>query len=180
MKKRLSTVLLIFVLLSYMILPVNADAAEDVAPTNANQEEAQLFCAAPKDMFPFIYSTHEDWQFWRDYIGECDCEDGYLYVKNEQTGEINQVITEKVLWFQETYAFLYCITESNEIVKATYSGSDVEVLYSADAATLSNLSYYAGKLYFVDGDRLIRFDLLETEYQEITVVEDISSVYAYE
>ena len=65
-------------------------------------------------------------------------------------------------------------------MKATYSGSDVEVLYSADAATLSNLSYYAGKLYFVDGDRLIRFDLLETEYQEITVVEDISSVYAYD
>lgn len=56
--------------------------------------------------------------------------------------------------------YIYCITPENTLVQLSYDGSIQNTIYTSEN-TLSQLFYDEGNLYFVDGDSIIRIDLVE-------------------
>ena len=180
MIKRTVAYLLTILTLCCTLNPVYAHFTDEQNERPTTTEEYQIDCLAPDTLFPFIYSDSEDWQFWRDYIGDCDCDDGYLYVKDKTTGEIVQILPEKVLCFRETQEFLYCVTEDNLIKQVDYNGENAEVLYEASFGVLSELEYHAVNLFFIDGEYIVRFCLYTNEADVVADSSGIVSIYPYD
>lgn len=163
--KKVTALLLCFFLLSGMTVSVNAKTLSNddtviLVPANSYQENTY----AKDGYFPFIYQEEDGWQFWRDFIGNCDsCVDGYLYVQNLKNGAVLCVLPERVSSYRSTVDWLYCITEQNVVKKVAYNGNKAEILYTAQYGGLSDMEYYKGYLFFVDGNSVIRLSLANGE-----------------
>lgn len=133
--------------------------------------------AAPRHLYPFVYSETSALQNLT--LGPTDCVDGYLYVKNNNTGEILQILDEPILAITVTKSALYCITEDSRIIKTDYTGETYELLYPASGNSLSSLEYYNGALYFLDGNRVQKMDLSTGETITLYQQAGIASVLPY-
>lgn len=135
------------------------------------------FSTAPSHLYPFVYSETNDLQ--NIELGPNDCVDGYLYVKNRNTGEILQILDEPILAITETKNALYCITEDSRIIKTDYTGETYELLYPASSNRLSCLDYYNGALYFMDGNCVQKIDLSTGESITLFQQEGMALVFPY-
>lgn len=178
--KKVTALLLCFFLLSGMMVTVRADELDETeclenAETIVFQEE----CFAPIEFYPFVFSDDIAAETWERRLGHHSCEDGYLYVKNRDTGEIYRVLPEIIKEIRETYDYLYCISKTNFLVRSSYDGETVMILYETRYGELSNLQYSAGVLYFMDGSVLVRLDLRMNSFEDIGELENVESLDLY-
>lgn len=151
--KRLALFLTLVFLLTMLPLPVFAYdhiSTEDFTTLDD-------FGYSPESLYPFVYRLSDDWTFFREYIGPCDCEEGYLYVQDLTTKEIIQVLDVPVTNFTETEDSLYCIV-GNKIIKTDYVGRTYTELFTSDSA-ISSLEFYNNKLYFLNGNDVTTYNL---------------------
>lgn len=180
MKKLCTFVLCLAVLIS-MAGPTHAQETENLHIDE--MEPIVIFQEKPyaKDgYYPFVFSNDEYWQFWRDYIGNCeDCEEGYFYVQNRLTKEVQLLLPEKVDSFCSTLDWFYCITERNIIVKMDYNGENATILYQSNFGEMEDLEYYGGYLFFVDGAYIVRLSLINGNASIVADHEGFSNFYPY-
>lgn len=131
------------------------------------------------DYFPFVYSSDESWDWLRDYIGRTDsCQDGYLYTKKWETGEITQLLNEKVKVVRESLSYVFCITENNAFLRVNYvGGRDVQLIYQAVDSEITLLSSNRNIYLFVEGNHVIKYDALTQTLSPAAVCDRITSVY---
>lgn len=120
---------------------------------------------SPEPFLPIIYKADTNFRPWGDVVMEAvaaaQLKEGYLYRINTETGEIILLLDEPVLAAESTENYIFCITGGNKLVLTDYDGELYAVIYEAHTQLQpKSLNYWKKSLYFIDGDRIIRFDLL--------------------
>lgn len=159
----------ISVVLSLTVLLMSQSFATDFSSSALENKDSH---------FPFIYSDDADFDWFRTYIGDCSfCVPGHLYVKNLNTGEINELVDEPVQLLREAGDMLYCVTADGlSIIQTDYQSGQVEVLYNA-AQSITNMEIQGSKLYFTEGDYVTFLDLVTNQTAVITLCPNISYLY---
>ena len=133
---------------------------------------------APLHLYPFIYSEDDNFSFFREIIGPCNCIPGYLYVKNLITNEIVQLWDEPVSELVDTADFVFCITANNKIIQVDYTGTYSKVLHSS-STPLSSIIHFNTSVYFIDNYSVMRYNLSNRSIESLLHEDGITSVFPY-
>lgn len=119
--------------------------------------------------FEFIYTLDEGYEWLREALGNSkDFVADHAYVKNTQTGEIRELISEPVRQMVRDGLDLYCVTKDGMRILKTdcYGGTPVN-LYTASNGAIDYLNILERNLYFVEGEVAIRFGLDDQQVDNI-------------
>lgn len=177
MKRFLAIVLTLCMLISMSAIFVSADAIhEDDEATLVVASGEDDYGLPPENIFPFIYSLAPDWKFFREYVGVCNCKEGYLYAKNTDTNVITQLYADPVVAFAEANTNLYFITLDNKILRADYAGKNLTTIYSGGTNDITHVDYHNNKLFFAEGAAIRELNLSTMVVTDLTEVENIFSL----
>ena len=135
------------------------------------------------ETYYFLYSEAENKQWVRDYIGENDCEPGYLYVKNFTTGEITRVMDIPLKNFVRKEDVFYVVTMDDVFLKREADGSTKELyrfqhgggIYDGEHDPVSYSD--EGIIFMMDGDYVVRVDTATDEVETVTRCEQAEYLY---
>lgn len=137
------------------------------------------YSISPLHLFAFIYSEDDSFSFYREFIGPCECVPGYLYVKNLNTDEITQLWTEPVSELVDTANYVFFVTHDNKLMQTDYTGTKQSLLYEATHGSLFSIIHYNDAVYFIDGIKIMRYDLSTNRVVTLLEKEDLTSVFPY-
>ena len=127
--------------------------------------------------YPFVYSNDDSFKWFRDVVvGPNDCEEGHLYVKDQYTENIWEVLNGPVTMIQLNDNTIYCILDENKLVEVDYFGNNYRELYCSSNA-LDNLAIWGGNLYFTEKDNVKVIDTKTQEAKSIGSFKGISTFY---
>lgn len=162
------TCLLCIVMLAINMVAANAVSINEMEDYSNSDYET-------KNHYAFIYSDTDEFAWARELIGDCsNCVPGYLYVQDLLTGEIWQVINQPVDMYRSSGETLYCVIGGTTIIQTNYWGQAPTELYTSVYGVIYNIEFFEGKLYFSDGDHVIRYDLGSSLSAELAICEGIS------
>ena len=127
-------------------------------------------------LFPFIYRDNNEW-FVNNVIGPTNCQEGYLYVKNLDTGRIIQLLSQPVDVFYENSEGLYFIY-ANNIFFVTYDGQNIEKIYSSNGIINNNILELRGNdLYFCEDNKIVKYNTVTEDKTTITRASNVTMLY---
>ena len=173
MKKKIVQVISCFLSLLFLILTSTAVCAESSTPGNVSVDEWNDWNSR---YFSFIYTNDEGWAWFREYIGPNECEEGYLYVKDTISGRITKLLNEPARAFDETYDDIYCITESNKIIKVPHTGGAVTVLYEAQQGELTYIEHRDALFMFLEDEKVMAYHAVTNSIAYVTTINGICAV----
>lgn len=91
-------------------------------------------------------------------------EDQYVYYDEENllTRGTDVSVTTAV----NSTHFLYCVTKDNTLLQVSHDGSTRNVLYTGESE-IRNLAYANGRVYILDGDKIIELDVPALRYRVV-------------
>lgn len=173
MKKKIVQVISCFLSLLFLILTSTAVFAESSTPGNVSVDEWNDWNSR---YFSFIYTNDEGWAWFREYIGPNECEEGYLYVKDTISGRITKLLNEPARAFDETYDDIYCITESNKIIKVPHTGGAVTVVYEAQQGELTYIEHCDALFMFLEDEKVMAYHAVTNSIAYVTTINGICAV----
>lgn len=181
MKKKTRKILSVFVAIMMMTtLLVPVVATDSTATTTVNEIYISNVLNAGIRYFPFVYTMDDGFAWFRDnIIGTNDCCEGYLYVKDLQTGSIWQVLDEPVDFFEEYEDLLICVINEGTWVSVSLDGQGERTLYTAQNP-ISHSIIRDENLYFNDGNTIVCLDVISGFANNIVACERIDYLYVSE
>lgn len=176
-KKLFLCVMLIVLITSSMTGTVWADSPITSGEIDLSASVNPYDYAFPPDgIFPFLYDGTAP--FLTLEIDTSDCKIDRLYIYDEQSDRVREVIDETVILYTETNDYLFFMTADKVLYQASYFDTTLFVLYQSSAEEVRDLNSYYQLLYFIEDNHLIRFldgstGTLETEVMK----EAISTVF---
>ncbi|MDO4378657.1 MAG: hypothetical protein Q4C64_05850 [Erysipelotrichia bacterium] len=171
MKKLLISVLCIMM----MCFSVNVKAENDINPQDLFVENNEVSYTDEFEMdfeidgltyYPFVYRTDNLW-FIENVIGPTNCQEGYLYVKNLDTGRIIQLVSQRIGIFRETDNGLYFIY-ANNVFFVTYDGQNIEKIYNSNGIINNNILELNGNdLYFCEDNKIVKYNTVTENMNNI-------------
>ncbi|MDO4377779.1 MAG: hypothetical protein Q4C64_01340 [Erysipelotrichia bacterium] len=153
----------IMIFLSY----ANIKAATDVNTQDLLVENNEVSYAEEFEMsfsvsdltyYPFIYHENNTW-FNENVIGQADCSEGYLYIKNLDTGIIRKLVSKTINIFVEGDNLLFFIYR-NAIYSVNYDGTEIQKLYQSNGIVDEKiLELSNNNLYFTENNNICVIDL---------------------
>ena len=149
-------VILSLMICIFNLCPVSADE-DAVSISNRiinNDKNFEMdFSIDDMDYYPFIYSEKNTWEN-NNVIGPCECEEGYLYLKDLKTNTIRQLLNVKVNAVRDTNEKIFFIS-NNSIYSVDYLGTTLTKYYTG-RSKLNDMyiKYLNGNIYFVEGDTI--------------------------
>lgn len=125
--------------------------------------------------YMFIYDSNNEW-FVNNLIGPTDCQDGYLYVKNLETGKIIKLVSQPIEVFAEYGNGAYFIY-GNSIFYVDYNGNIQKVLNSNGVLNSTILELQNGNLYFCDGSKIVKYNINTQSKTTVARASDVSLLY---
>lgn len=181
MKKIISYLLCVVVLLSTVC--VNASNSVDIEELVvadkyvAYTEEFDMsFEIDGLDYYPFIYHASNEW-FIDNVIGQTTCQEGYLYSKNLNSGQIIKLVSQPVDIYRSTEYGLYFIY-SNSIFLVDYNGNNMEKIYESNGVLNTNiLEVDNDYIYFCEGNKIVKYDLDSERKSVVALANNVDMLY---
>ncbi|MGN1399038.1 MAG: hypothetical protein ACI4WG_03460 [Erysipelotrichaceae bacterium] len=136
---------------------------EEAAKWQSKRNQYSLFMYIEGDPFRSMGGKYFD-----DHFGPADYQDGYLYVKDNHADIVYQLSTQPV---EDVEVDLNLFACNHEIFKLSDDFTECESIYKGSGKinfcvydTQNDKNYK----YFVDGDKLIKFNLSDYSYQVLT------------
>jgi len=124
--------------------------------------------------FPFIYENDGNW-YQENVIGPCDCEDGYFYVKNIETGEIRKLFNVKIDFFDTSNNNVY-FAYNNSLFECAIDGSGILNLYECEKINPYTICCKDETIYFYDSGKIKIFDINSKKIIYETSAENIIKI----
>ncbi len=179
MKKLMITIICIVMMLTTSVFAHNeaADNLHVQDNTVDYLEEFELIIdKASLTYYPFIYQKGNDW-FNENVIGPADCQEGYLYSKNLNTGVIKQLVSVPVDVFREVENGVYFI-HGDTIYFTDYNGEEIKIVYQCANSLQQNiLEKYNEELYFVEAEKIIKYNVYNEEKNVLAEVTEVDMLY---
>lgn len=181
MKKILISVICLLMLFTFNVY------ASDIEPSGLEVDNNSVSYTSKFEMdftvdgltyYPFIYSSGDGFRwFVEKVVGPTNCKDGYLYVKNLVTGQIKQLVSRSVKVIRTRGNGGYFIY-GNCIFYVSYEDGGIEKIYSS----IRNLDEKVleisdNKLYFCQGDKIVRFDIESRQKNNIIQANNVSKIF---
>ena len=163
MKKIISYLLCSVMMLSTFCV-INASTNVDIddlvvndKTVNYTEDFEMTFEIDGLDYYPFIYHESNEW-FIENVIGPTSCQEGYLYSKNLESGQIIKLVSQPVEIFREDESGVYFICENN-LFFVDYNGNNIEKVYAANGVLNTEiLEVYGDDIYFCEGNKIVKYN----------------------
>ncbi len=179
MKKLMITIICIVMMLTTSVFAHNeaVDNLHVQDNTVDYLEEFELTIdKASLTYYPFIYQKDNEW-FNENVIGPADCQEGYLYSKNLNTGVIKQLASVPVDVFREVENGVYFI-HGDAIYFTDYNGEEIKIVYQCANSLQQNiLEKYNEELYFVEAEKIIKYNVYNEEKNVLAEVTEVDMLY---
>ena len=161
MKKIISYLLCSVMMLSSFCV-INASTNVDIddlvvndKTVNYTEDFEMTFEIDELDYYPFIYHESNEW-FIENVIGPTSCQEGYLYSKNLESGQIIKLVSQPVEIFREEESGVYFICENN-LFLVDYNGNNIEKVYAANGVLNTEILEVDGDdIYFCEGNKIVK------------------------
>ncbi len=181
MKKLLISVLCIMM----MCFSVNVKAENDINPQDLFVENNEASYTDEFEMdfeidgltyYPFVYRADNVW-FIENVIGPTNCQEGYLYVKNLDTGRIIQLVSQPIDIFRETDNGLYFIY-ANNVFFVIYDGQSIEKIYGSNGILNNNiLELRNNDLYFCEDNKIVKYNTVTEDKTTVVRASNVTMLY---
>lgn len=125
--------------------------------------------------YPFIYDSNNEW-FVDNLIGPTNCQNGYLYVKNLETGNITKLVSQPINVFAQFNNGVYFIF-GNSIYYVDFNGNIQETFSSNSALNSTILELQNGNLYFCEGSKIIKYNINNQTKTTVARASNVSMLF---
>lgn len=125
--------------------------------------------------YPFIYDSNNEW-FVDNLIGPTNCQNGYLYVKNLETGNIIKLISEPINVYAQFNNGVYFIF-GNSVYYVDFDGNIQKTFSSSSVLNGSILELQNGNLYFCEGSKIIKYNINNQTKTTIARANNVSMLF---
>ena len=182
MKKIISYLLCSVMMLSTFCV-INASTNVDIddlvvndKTVNYTEDFEMTFEIDGLDYYPFIYHESNEW-FIENVIGPTSCQEGYLYSKNLESGQIIKLVSQPVEIFREDESGVYFIY-SNNIFFVDYNGNNIENVYAANGVLNTGILEVDGDdIYFCEGNKIVKYNRNNDMKSIVTNANDVYMLY---
>lgn len=185
MNKELKKIIVVFLCLVTLSLNLVVQASnnvdtEDLIVTNNEvtyTDEFEMdFEVEGLTYYPFVYDENNTW-FIENVIGPTNCQQGYLYVKNLDTGNIIKLVSQPVDVIRTKGNGGYFIYMNN-IFYVTYDNGNIVKIYESNG-TLNNsiLEIYEDELYFCENNKIVKYNEETREKNNIATANNVTMLY---
>lgn len=185
MNKELKKIIVVFLCLVTLSLNLVVQASNNVDTEDlivANNEvtytdEFEMdFEVDGLTYYPFVYDENNTW-FIENVIGPTNCQQGYLYVKNLDTGNIIKLVSQPVDVIRTKGNGGYFIYMNN-IFYVTYDNGNIVKIYESNG-TLNNsiLEIYEDELYFCENNKIVKYNEETRTKNNIATANNVTMLY---
>ena len=125
--------------------------------------------------YMFIYDSNNEW-FVNNLIGPTDCQNGYFYVKNLETGNITKLVSQPIDVFVEYENGAYFIY-GNSIFYVDYNGNIQKIFNSDSVLNSSILELQNGNLYYCEGSKIVKYNINTQSKTTVARASNVSMLY---
>lgn len=185
MNKELKKIIVVFLCLVTLSLNLvvqasnNVDAEDLIVDNNEvtyTDEFEMDFEVDGLTYYPFVYDENNTW-FIENVIGPTNCQQGYLYVKNLDTGNIIKLVSQPVDVIRTKGNGGYFIYMNN-IFYVTYDNGNIVKIYESNG-TLNNsiLEIYEDELYFCENNKIVKYNEETRTKNNIATANNVTMLY---
>ncbi len=178
LKQLLVSLICITMLLNSSVFASNVDA-DDLTVQNNTVSYTESFeitvDTAGIVNYMFIYDSNNEW-FVNNLIGPTDCQNGYFYVKNLETGNITKLVSQPIDVFVEYENGAYFIY-GNSIFYVDYNGNIQKVFNSDSILNSSILELQNGNLYYCEGSKIVKYNINTQSKTTVARASNVSMLY---
>lgn len=169
---RKTLTLVTLILFTFASSTYSSGYANDIARTDDEAYFVEKPTVQDDDDCYFIYWDTKELAWFNQSFDAKSCSEGYLYVKDNK-GVVSLVWKNPLSSFVRVDERIFAIDLNKQLIEIL-SKDIATTLYSTQNGSIDKLTYSGTTLYFVDGETLVSYDIVQKQWKTITECKNIS------